>query len=106
MVGHAIQGPSILLLVGYKSDMKSEREVSTEDGVRLARLFGCHFMETSAKNGRNVELIFTSVVQALRGDLILQKGNWQLPECWFLRLVNSILYFLPNLFARFNAWRT
>lgn len=56
----------IFMLVGNKCDKTYEREVSKDEGVALARSFGCSFMETSAKTAHNVELLFTNLVRALR----------------------------------------
>lgn len=56
----------IFMLVGNKCDKTYEREVSREEGIALARSFGCEFMETSARTAYNVELLFTNLVRALR----------------------------------------
>lgn len=56
----------IFMLVGNKCDKTYEREVSREEGIALARSFGCDFMETSARTAYNVELLFTNLVRALR----------------------------------------
>ncbi|EIW86419.1 ras protein [Coniophora puteana RWD-64-598 SS2] len=56
----------IFMLVGNKCDKTYEREVSKEEGVQMARNFGCDFMETSARTAYNVELLFTNLVRALR----------------------------------------
>ncbi|KAI5991582.1 P-loop containing nucleoside triphosphate hydrolase protein [Pisolithus albus] len=60
-----VQKP-IFMLVGNKCDKTYEREVSREEGIALARSFGCEFMETSARTAYNVELLFTNLVRALR----------------------------------------
>jgi GTPase KRas protein len=56
----------IFMLVGNKCDKTYEREVSKEEGLQLARTFGCEFMETSAKTAQNVERLFTNLVRSLR----------------------------------------
>jgi GTPase KRas protein len=56
----------VFILVGNKCDNTYEREVSKDEGMALARSFGCPFMETSAKTAHNVELVFTNLVCALR----------------------------------------
>ncbi|KAG1719066.1 ras protein [Suillus lakei] len=56
----------VFVLVGNQCDRSQEREVSLQEGIALARMFGCEFMETSARTAFNVELLFTSVVRALR----------------------------------------
>ncbi|KAJ3711083.1 small GTPase superfamily [Lentinula guzmanii] len=60
------RGNPIFMLVGNKSDMTWEREVSQNEGNNCARQFGCGFIETSAKTAKNVEDVFASVVCALR----------------------------------------
>jgi GTPase KRas protein len=54
------------ILVGNKSDKFSEREVSKDEGMALARDLGCRFLETSAKTAQNVEECFVSVIRDLR----------------------------------------
>jgi GTPase KRas len=56
----------VFILVGNKCDKSYEREVTKDEGIALARSFGCSFMETSAKTAHNVELVFTNLVRALR----------------------------------------
>jgi GTPase KRas protein len=48
------------------SDKHHEREVSSQEGQALANDLGCEFVETSAKNGINVEKAFYDVVRQLR----------------------------------------
>jgi len=66
----------IFMLVGNKGDKTYEREVSKDEGVALARSFGCSFMETSAKTAHNVELLFTNLVRALRNT---RQGDVPIP---------------------------
>ena len=42
------------ILVGNKADLISEREVSVEDGKKLADTLNCQYFETSAVTGQNV----------------------------------------------------
>jgi len=56
----------LFILVGNKCDKTYEREVTKDEGIALARSFGCSFMETSAKTAHNIELVFTNLVRALR----------------------------------------
>ncbi|KAK7694388.1 hypothetical protein QCA50_001574 [Cerrena zonata] len=56
----------IFMLVGNKCDKQYEREVTREEGIQLARTFGCEFLETSAKTAHNVERLFTTLVRLLR----------------------------------------
>jgi GTPase KRas protein len=53
-------------LLGNKCDVDSERTVSMEEGVALARRYNCPFLETSARTGENVERAFSDLVRMLR----------------------------------------
>lgn len=55
-----------LLLVGNKSDLTEERSVSYEEGEKLAKQFQCQFLETSAKQGINVDRAFFDLVRKIR----------------------------------------
>ncbi len=48
----------ILILVGNKVDLEDERQVSTEEGLSLAKELGVYYMETSAKTNENVGELF------------------------------------------------
>ena len=41
--------------------MKTERVVSTEDGMEIAKKFGMEFIEASAKEGMNVSTAFEKI---------------------------------------------
>ncbi|PRQ29079.1 putative small GTPase superfamily, P-loop containing nucleoside triphosphate hydrolase [Rosa chinensis] len=60
----------VQVLVGNKVDRESERAVSREEGIALAKDIGCMFLECSAKTRENVELCFQELaLKVLRGDL-------------------------------------
>ncbi|KAK8809870.1 hypothetical protein WA158_000813 [Blastocystis sp. Blastoise] len=48
-------------LVGNKCDLESERKVTTQEGKDLAKKYGAHFYETSAKDGTNIDECFTDI---------------------------------------------
>lgn len=58
--------PAPVMLVGNKCDRITEREVSTQEGIALAKELGCDFVEASAKQCVNVERAFYDVVRQLR----------------------------------------
>ncbi len=60
--------PVPIMIVGNKSDQVVEREVSIPEGYVLARNLNCEFVETSAKNGINVEKAFYDIVRTLRSQ--------------------------------------
>ena len=51
-----------LVLIGNKCDIEDAREVSTADGMELAKTFGAEFFEGSAKFRKNVDEAFFAVV--------------------------------------------
>ncbi len=53
------------LLVGNKSDMKGARLVSTAEGEKFAADLKVDFLETSARDGSNVEKAFFQLTKAL-----------------------------------------
>lgn len=55
-----------IIIVGNKCDLEQDRVVSKEEGMALARSFGCKFMETSAKARINVESAFYELVREIR----------------------------------------
>lgn len=70
-------GPSaLMLLVGNKSDLESQRQVSTEEGLKKAQELGCKFVETSAKDSINI----TSAFDALAVEIFEQREKIQEEE--------------------------
>lgn len=55
-----------MVIVGNKSDLSTERQVSFEEGAHLAHRLGCPFLETSAKQRVNVEEGFFELVRFIR----------------------------------------
>ena len=51
-------GKVFKILVGSKCDLESAREVSYEEGLQKAKLYGIQFFEASAKTPINVDSIF------------------------------------------------
>jgi len=55
-----------IVLCGNKSDLDSDRVVSTEEGKTLAEEYGVQFFETSALTGSNVETMFTALATTIK----------------------------------------
>ncbi|KAI8878736.1 ras-related protein rab-like protein-6A [Backusella circina FSU 941] len=58
---------AIVVLVGNKTDLNEKREVTTEEGEKRANELKVMFVETSAKAGFNVKILFRKIAQALPG---------------------------------------
>lgn len=57
----------IIVLVGNKTDLTDKRQVTEQQGIDEAKKNGLMFIETSAKVGHNVKLLFRKIAQALPG---------------------------------------
>jgi len=55
-----------MILVGNKSDLESERTVSTAEGQELGRVLKITYLESSAKQRINVDAAFHDLVRAIR----------------------------------------
>ncbi|PJF19922.1 Ras-like protein [Paramicrosporidium saccamoebae] len=55
-----------MILVGNKSDLSAERQISAAEAKELARSFGCRYIETSAKARHNVEESFYGLVKEIQ----------------------------------------
>ena len=64
-----------IVLVGNKSDLTDERQVSNEEGKNLAKNKGFHFYETSCKNGSNVTECFLDLA-----ELVYEKSGKKLSQ--------------------------
>ena len=54
-----------MLLVGNKSDLEHQREVSSQEGVNLSHVWGCPFLESSARSTQNVNEVFIEIVREM-----------------------------------------
>jgi small GTP-binding protein len=52
-----------IILIGNKIDLEHQREVTTEEGEKKAVLNKASFIETSAKNGDNIEKAFNLMIE-------------------------------------------
>lgn len=53
----------VIILIGNKSDLASERQVSKEEAETYAKRLGLIYIEVSAKTGHNVNLSFDMVTE-------------------------------------------
>lgn len=54
-----------MILVGNKCDLEDERVVGKDQGLNLAKVFQCAFLESSAKAKINVNEIFYDLVRQI-----------------------------------------
>eukprot|EP01156_Anaeramoeba_ignava_P006542 Anaeramoba_ignava/a348946_108.p1 GENE.a348946_108~~a348946_108.p1 ORF type:complete len:197 (+),score=50.79 a348946_108:80-670(+) len=65
------------LTVGNKSDLESQRQVSTSEGQELAQKFRSQFLEVSAKSGKNIEQVFETIARDVRNWKAKKSGKNQ-----------------------------
>ena len=68
----------LIYIVGNKIDMKEERKVQKEDGEKLAGEYCFPFVETSAKEGININETFEDLVEKI--DSVYSKFETNNPE--------------------------
>ena len=59
------------ILVGNKSDMTEARQVSTDEGKELAEHYNVRFLETSAKDCKNVEEAFIMMTREIKSRVAI-----------------------------------
>jgi len=68
----------VFLMIGCKGDLDETRQVSTEEASSFAQSQGIHFLETSARTGRNVEEAFQLVTQEIFNKV--QAGEYKVDD--------------------------
>lgn len=63
------------LLVGNKSDLEEQREVTYDEGVELAKKFDIPFLEVSAKNALHVDDTFTTMATEIQARFLKEKSQ-------------------------------
>nr|AWW15252.1 Ras-related protein RABH1C [Leavenworthia alabamica] len=61
------QGDVIIVLVGNKTDLVDQRQVSITEGEDKGKEYGVMFIETSAKENFNIKSLFRKIAAALPG---------------------------------------
>ncbi|KAJ6233289.1 ras-like protein rasb [Anaeramoeba flamelloides] len=66
-----------IIIVGNKSDLENQRQISTGEGQDLAKTYGCPFLETSAKYRTNVDEAFFESVREINNqkEKLFEKEN-------------------------------
>ena len=65
------------ILVGNKSDLHEKRQVTTEEGQELADHYCVRFLETSAKDSKNVEQAFTLMTREIKNRVAVSQPKRQ-----------------------------
>ena len=68
----------VKLVIGNKSDLESNRQVTREEGQEFADSLGVKFLETSAKECTNVEKSFFTMANEIKGRV--QKVDHNAPK--------------------------
>ena len=65
-----------LVLIGNKCDLEEKREVTKEEGKKVADKFGFLFYETSNKNGKNIEKACKDLIVKIikRNEMLIKSG--------------------------------
>ena len=69
---------TLFVLIGNKNDLKESREVSYDEGLKMAEKNNMLFFETSAKNGENIEQIFKESVEYIFTNI--KEGKYDLTD--------------------------
>jgi Ras-related protein Rab-11A len=67
--------PKYMILIGNKSDLVAQREVSKDTVLNFCRVRKFNYIEVSAKNNDNVEKMFKEVAYQLYNDIKKDKGK-------------------------------
>ena len=60
----------------FQVDLELQREVTTSEGMALAHLWGCPFVEASAKNRCNVNEVFAEIVREMSFNTGLKEDGY------------------------------
>ncbi|XP_041069482.1 ras-related protein Rab-39A-like [Carcharodon carcharias] len=69
----------IFILVGHKSDLSTERQISQEEATQTASDLGMRYIETSARDGTNIQEVFlilaTLIAESVKTEMTEVKGG-------------------------------
>ena len=65
----------MIYLIGNKSDLNDMREVHKDEAMSEAKNFNIAFMETSALNGDNINIIFTDLIEKVYINFYVNLSN-------------------------------
>ncbi len=84
----------VVILIGNKTDLLDDKEVSTEDGKRFAQVYDYYFLETSAKENLNVTDAFDLLAEKASEKLLQKQEEQELKD--FSTARSSIQHINPQ----------
>ena len=65
----------LIMIIGNKSDLEEERDVSKDEAQAKAEQYNIAYMETSAKNGDNINKAFHEIIEQIYNNADLMAKN-------------------------------
>lgn len=67
----------VLIIVGNKCDLHDKRQIPKEEAELYSQQEGCIYIETSARDGINVELVFEEIARSLqsKNEILSEKDD-------------------------------
>lgn len=67
----------VLIIVGNKCDLHDKRQIPKKEAELFSQQEGCMYVETSARDGINVELVFEKIAWSLlsKNETLLEKND-------------------------------
>mmetsp|Transcript_17504 Transcript_17504/g.25644 ORF Transcript_17504/g.25644 Transcript_17504/m.25644 type:complete len:207 (+) Transcript_17504:123-743(+) len=67
----------VLIIVGNKCDLHDKRQIPKEEAESFSQQEGCIYIETSARDGIHVELVFEEIARSLqsKNEILSEKDN-------------------------------
>ena len=75
MVGKYADNNITCILIGNKTDLEEHRVVTLEEGQEMADQYCMRFLETSAKDGDNVNKAFYRITRKIKSDVFQVPKN-------------------------------
>ena len=63
-------------ILDIQVDLEHQREVPTAEGIALAHMWSCPFVEASAKNRLNVNEVFAEIVREMNVNPTQKDNNY------------------------------
>jgi GTPase KRas protein len=73
-----------IILCGNKYDLEINRQITNNEGIALANIYKCKYIEVSAKTRYNLELVWSELVREIVKSCQVKKTNKKLTKCTYL----------------------